>query len=175
MRCGTAFRFNSIVRTFSHSAQNVQEIQYRKCSSLHELLTSARDALQAQNKPCERLADALPTILNGAMREQDWCALKWTKRDLIAACNGDTFVPVEVSVNGGDYRDLHRSSRVEGQRQFDAGVPVPLSLLVDHIQQLDDAPAQVNLPSGITLLTLLAVAISRLEGGAFSSLLSVLV
>lgn len=77
--------------------------------------------------------------------ETGWDTVNWSKDDLSAACSGETLVPVEASINGGDYRDLYRSTESSSRRQFEAGVPVPLSFLLEHIQQLSDAGEQVCL------------------------------
>ncbi|CAL5218404.1 g80 [Coccomyxa viridis] len=71
-----------------------------------------------------------------------WEAVSWSKHDLLAACNGDTLVPVEVSIDSGDYRDLYRPAQSSSRRQFEAGVPVPLSFLLEHIQQLSGESEQ---------------------------------
>ena len=134
------------LHAFSESARQVQEIQASDGSSLLHLLRSELGSADQVEGRLAKLSDALPAILNGSMTDQGgWRALSWTMNDLTAACNGDTYVPVEVSTNNGDYRDLHRSVSRGPQRSFEAGVPVPLSFLAEHIQQLEPAADQVHL------------------------------
>jgi len=132
-----------IARAYSCTTEAVQEIPFAVRDSLFDLLMSAHEGPRTEDRP-PKLADALPTIINGALLEENgWCAMKWSNDDLTAACNGDTMVPVEVSINGGDYRDLYNPADGGQGRQFEAGVPVPLRFLMEHIQQLEDAPNQV--------------------------------
>ena len=147
-RCKVRHHAESVFRhlhAYSEGARQVQEIQASDSSSLLHLLSSAHSSANQQDGRLTRLSDALPTILSGSMTDQGgWRALKWTMDDLTSACNGDTYVPVEVSTNNGDYRDLHRSVSRASQRKFEAGVPVPLSFLAGHIQQLEPAAQQVH-------------------------------
>lgn len=139
---------NSVFRhlhAFSEIFREVQEIQASDGSSLLNLLNPAHDSMDQQGGRLARLSDALPTILTGSMTDQcGWRALSWTWNDLTSACGGDTYVPVEVSTDNGDYRDLHRSVSRHPERTFEAGVLVPLSFLAEHIQQLGACS-----PSGI--------------------------
>ena len=125
--------------------EGVQEIQYEARDSLHALLSPACKALGPEGGP-PKLSNVLPCIINGAMTEENgWNAGNWSSDDLIVACDGETLVPVEVSINGGDYRDLYRAAEGSSRRrQFEAGVPVPLSFLLQHIQQLSDPLEQVS-------------------------------
>ena len=133
-----------IVRKYTQGRERVQEIQYEARESLHALLSPASKASGPEGGP-PKLSNALPCIINGAMTEENgWNAVNWSRDDLVAACDGETLVPVEVSVNDGDYRDLYRLAESSRQRQFDAGVPVPLSFLLDHIQRLSDGLEQVS-------------------------------
>ena len=134
------------LHVLSGSAGQVQETQASDSSSLLQLLRSELGSADQHDGRLAKLSDALPTILNGSMTDQGgWRALSWTMNDLTAACSGDTYVPVEVSTNNGDYRDLHRPVSRGPQRKFEAGVPVPLSFLAEHIQQLEPAAQQVHL------------------------------
>ena len=148
-RCNVRDYTKSVLRHlhgFSGSVRQVQEIQASDGSSLLHLLRSALGSSDQRDGRLAKLSEALPTILNGSMTDQGgWRALSWTMDDLTSACNGDTYVPVEVSTNSGDYRDLHRSVSNGHQRKFEAGVPVPLSFLAEHIQQLEPAAQQVHL------------------------------
>ena len=133
------------VRECSSGQDGVQEVQYAAGESLHALLRPACEALGPEDGP-PKLNRALPCIITGAMTEENgWDTVNWSKDDLIAACNGETLVPVEVSKNGGDYRDLYRTAGSNSKRQFEAGVPVPLSFLLEHILQLSDVVEQVYL------------------------------
>jgi hypothetical protein len=133
-----------VARAFCHGAERVQEVQVASCDSLHALLASAYEGSGAQSRP-RKLADALPTVINGAMTESNgWQAARWSKDDLLKACNGDTMVPVEASFNGGDYRDLYTPPHSRRRRRFEAGVPVPLSFLLEHMQELQEVPDDVR-------------------------------
>lgn len=68
--------------------------------------------------------------------QEGWPALQWSPADLLEKCR-DCEVPVEVSSRGGDYRDLYEPGRATPGSTFDAGVPLPLSLLLDSMQQAD--------------------------------------
>ena len=134
-----------LIEYHTQSREGVQEVQYEARESLQALLSPICDASKPEIEP-PKLSNALPCIINGAMTEANgWGAVSWTQDDLIAACNGDTMVPVEVSVNGADYRDLYRSAQSSSGRQFEAGVPVPLDFLLEHIQQLSDESQEVCL------------------------------
>ena len=116
--------------------KGVQEIQYEAGKRLSLLLSTVCEDSRPESGPL-RLSDALPTLISGAMTEENgWAATRWSEDDLAAACNGDTLVPVEVSINGGDYRDFYRGAEGSKNRQFEAGVSIPLSFLLEHMQQL---------------------------------------
>ena len=153
------------LHVFSVGARKVQEIQTSDGSSLLHLLRSDLGSAIQHDGKLAKLSDALPTILNGSMTNQSgWRALSWTMTDLTSACNGDTYVPVEVSTNNGDYRDLHRSVSRGPHRKFEAGVPVPLSFLAEHIQQLEPAAQQVHLtPTGMQVSSQHNTSIERLQ------------
>ena len=145
-----------LIRQYTQSCEGVQEIQYEARETLQTLLSPACEASGPENEP-PKLSTAVPCIINGAMTEANgWEAVSWNHDDLIAACNGEIMVPVEVSVNGGDYRDLYRAAQSSSRRQFEAGVPVPLSFLMEHVQQLSDEAEQV------CLMILVAAGLSAL-------------
>lgn len=73
--------------------------------------------------------------------QEGWPAADWTPRDLLERC-GDREVPLEVSCGGGDYRDAYDDARSRPGRTFDAGVPVPLSLLLDAMQSTHVRPSK---------------------------------
>ncbi|CAL8470425.1 g9967 [Coccomyxa elongata] len=76
--------------------------------------------------------------------QEGWPAAEWTSRELLEKC-GDCEVPVEVSSGGGDYRDAYDDAKSQPGRTFDAGVPVPLSLLLNAMQlTLEQEPDQAN-------------------------------
>ena len=155
-----------IARAFCHSAERVQEVQIASCDSLHELVASAYEGWGAQSRP-KKLADALPTVINGAMTEANgWQAATWSRDELLKACDGDTMVPVEASINGGDYRDLYRSSHSKTQRGFEAGMPVPLSFLLEHMQELDEAPDEVRHFREACLSALSAHALMKMDSSS---------
>lgn len=106
--------------------QPVGWVDYRPGSNLESLSpsrsltdTAAKDSLQ-------------PFAIRGAMQE-GWPALHWTPQDLLGKC-GDLEVPLEVSSGGGDYRDMYNNGTPRPGRSFEAGVPVPLSLLLQSMQ-----------------------------------------
>ncbi|DBA90535.1 TPA: Lysine-specific demethylase 8 [Trebouxia sp. C0004] len=72
----------------------------------------------------------VPLVVTGAMN--NWQARDWTRSDLMQY--GDTIVPVEISHNGGDYRDLHNASST---RRFEADLEVPLSAVLQSMQDTD--------------------------------------
>lgn len=74
-----------------------------------------------------------PAVITGAMSGKEWPALQWTLEQLLSH-SGDISVPVEASSNGGDYRDLHSPRPGRG---FEAGMPVPLSLLLQHMRDAE--------------------------------------
>ncbi|KAL3130551.1 Lysine-specific demethylase 8 [Trebouxia sp. C0009 RCD-2024] len=69
----------------------------------------------------------LPVVVTGAMH--DWPARSWSVQHLQQF--GFRIVPVEISHNGGDYRDLHAPA---SDRHFEADVGVPLALLLESMQ-----------------------------------------
>ncbi|KAK9915601.1 hypothetical protein WJX75_001392 [Coccomyxa subellipsoidea] len=73
--------------------------------------------------------------------QKGWPVLLWTPRDLLDRC-GDCEVPVEVSSGGGDYRDMYSNPSPKPGRRFEAGVPVPLSLLLSSMQESQEQPGQ---------------------------------
>lgn len=77
----------------------------------------------------------MPRVVTGAM--DNWQARNWTRSDLMQY--GDTIVPVESSHNGGDYRDLHTASST---RRFEADLEVPLSAVLQSMQDTDTRPVQ---------------------------------
>ena len=150
--CGSTLKHHRVkslfrhLHAFSEIAREVQEIQTRDSSSLLEVLKTAHGSTDQQGERLARLSEAWPTILTGLMTDQGgWRALSWTLNDLTSACDGDTYVPVEVSTDNGDYRDLHRSVSRYPERTFEAGVPVPLSFLAENMQLLEPAAQQVYL------------------------------
>ena len=156
----------------THNREGVQEIQYEARESLQALLSPACEAPGLESE-LPKLSNALPCIINGAMTDANgWEAVSWSKHDLLAACNGDTLVPVEVSIDSGDYRDLYRPAQSSSRRQFEAGVPVPLSFLLEHIQQLSGESEQVCLiilvAASLALLPT-KVCHSQCEGGVVRS------
>mmetsp|Transcript_9962 Transcript_9962/g.29900 ORF Transcript_9962/g.29900 Transcript_9962/m.29900 type:complete len:327 (+) Transcript_9962:389-1369(+) len=73
----------------------------------------------------------VPFVLRGAMEE--WPARAWTPQHL-AREHGDTIIPVEVSIGGGDYRDLHMPrSPAAVPRSFQPDAQVALRDLLDHV------------------------------------------
>jgi hypothetical protein len=66
------------------------------------------------------------------MTDKDWPALRWSPDELLRR-HSDMTVPVEMSVGGGDWRDMYCPQPGSG-RAFEAGVPVPLSLLLQHMR-----------------------------------------
>lgn len=71
-----------------------------------------------------------PVVVTGACEK--WQARGWSISDL-SQLYGHVQVPVEVSHHGGDYRDLHLSH--SSGRSFEADWHVPLSALLDNMQQ----------------------------------------
>ena len=72
-------------------------------------------------------AAATPVVVTGAMH--NWPARSWSLLNLQQF--GDVTVPVEISYNGGDYRDLHATAP---DRKFEADVEIPLALLLESMQ-----------------------------------------
>lgn len=103
----------------------------------------------------------VPVVVSGAM--DDWPARSWSPQHLQQF--RDVTVPVEVSYNGGDYRDLHVApSSSGGARHFEADMQVPLSFLLDSMQASGtrQSPAEVLLYAAqVDLLSL----IPQLEDG----------
>lgn len=66
-------------------------------------------------------------IVTGAMN--NWKAMSWSISDL--SQYGHLEIPVEVSHNGGDYRDQHA---VSSHRHFEADVLLPLSAVLQGMQ-----------------------------------------
>lgn len=85
----------------------------------------------------------VPVVVTGALKQ--WEAIKWSIEDL-HRLYGDVEIPIEVSYNGGDYRDLHQSQGT-GLRNFEADLQVPLSVLLDSMQSSITAqqPAKIAL------------------------------
>ena len=108
-------------------------MSYRPGCSLEELLGS----------------DQQPAVLKGAMSPEEWPALQW-KPDELLQQSGDVEVPVEVSRGGGDYRELYSPRPTDSSRAFEAGVPVPLSVLLQHMQEADQQ--QVSPMHGIFVM-----------------------
>ena len=75
-------------------------------------------------------------------------------------------VPVEASIRGGDYRDLYRPSQSRTQKGFEAGVPVPLSFLLEHMQELDEAPDEVRYSQEAWLAAMSAHALSKINSSS---------
>lgn len=146
----------SIVDGFMHSArvcstaplqQPVDWVEFRPGSSLLSLSNSddKYNSLTAESLSSSSLTDnahpARPFAIRGAMQE-GWPAAEWTPGELLERC-GDCEVPVEVSSGGGDYRDAYDDAKSEPGRTFDAGVPVPLSLLLDAMQSTLVRPSEL--------------------------------
>lgn len=81
-----------------------------------------------------------PKVVTGAM--ESWPARAWSVQHLQQF--GSVTVPVEVSYNGGDYRDLHTAN---SHRRFEADMQVPLSVILESMQTSShtQTPAQVSL------------------------------
>lgn len=80
-----------------------------------------------------------PKVVTGAM--ESWPARAWSVQHLQQF--GSVTVPVEVSYNGGDYRDLHTAN---SHRRFEADMQVPLSVILESMQTSShtQTPAQVS-------------------------------
>lgn len=92
-------------------------------------VTVFEDVAAAQNSLTS--SPETPFILRGAMA--DWPAASWTKEELSKKF-GDVGVPVEVSVGGGDYRDLHMPRSPSNiPRSFSADTTMRLADLLDHV------------------------------------------
>ena len=100
------------IRTFGSTIQKVAFDASRPDSLEQQLLQQASPA---------------PVVVTGAMR--NWSARNWSLQHLQQF--GNVSVPVEVSYNGGDYRDLHAANST---RRFEADMQVPLSVLLDCMQ-----------------------------------------
>lgn len=114
------------------SCQPVEWVDFRPGCDLDSLSQSSSDLSTSPklDNPCH---SAQPFAIRGAMQE-GWPVLLWTPRDLLDRC-GDCEVPVEVSSGGGDYRDMYSNPSPKPGRRFEAGVPVPLSLLLSSMQE----------------------------------------
>ncbi len=76
-------------------------------------------------------SNPVPVVVTGAM--DSWQARKWSISDLKQY--GHIQVPVEISQNGGDYRELHAA---DSSRQFEADLEVPLSAVLEGMQDRDE-------------------------------------
>ena len=85
-------------------------------------------------------ATPMPIVVVGAMH--DWPARSWSVQNLQQF--GGVTIPVEISYNGGDYRDLHAAATT---RKFESDVEIPLALLLESMQasQRGQSPADVLL------------------------------
>ena len=122
------------MRVYSQSStamlrQPVKWVDFRPECSLDSLSTKTNTSPTSDYQS----QSMQPFAIRGAMQE-GWPVLQWTHQDLLDRC-GDCEVPVEVSSGGGDYRDLYSDSRPSPGRSFEAGVPVPLSLLLSSMQE----------------------------------------
>ena len=96
----------------------LRRVEYRPGCSLEQLLGNQQE----------------PAVISGAMADKEWPALRWSPDELLRR-HSDMTVPVEVSTGGADYRhrDMYCPQSGSG-RTFEAGVPVPLSLLLQHMR-----------------------------------------
>ena len=100
----------------------LRRVEYRPGCSLEQLLGNQQQ----------------PAVISGAMTDNEWPALRWSPEELLRR-HSDMTVPVEVSIGGADYtttyddRDMYCPQPGSG-RAFEAGVPVPLSLLLQHMR-----------------------------------------
>lgn len=100
-------------------------------------------------------ATPLPVVVTGAMH--DWPARSWPVQHLQQF--GGKIVPVEISHNGGDYRDLHAAA---SNRYFETDVGIPLALLLESMQAAKERPSPVLLYAAqVDLISL----IPELESG----------
>lgn len=84
----------------------------------------------------ERLGQK-PFVMSGALGH--WPVASWTFGDMAAMAGQDVVVPVEVSINGGDYRHhLANGAGLSQFKGFQPDVDVPLAVLIDHIAAAED-------------------------------------
>lgn len=91
--------------------------------------TIAYDPAQPHLLEEQLLQQAAPTpvVITGAMH--DWPATSWSVQNLQQF--GGVPIPVEISYNGGDYRDLHTMA---SDKKFEADVEIPFAMLLESMQ-----------------------------------------
>lgn len=77
-----------------------------------------------------------PFVMSGALNH--WPVSSWTFDDMAAMAGERVVVPVEVSINGGDYRHQLASAGTAQSKAFEPDVDVPLAVLIDHIAAAED-------------------------------------
>lgn len=146
---GTAFKIATKLQarflSAASAAQNgvaseVPRTEYVAGCSLQDLHNAAYQSELSLDKSLS--TSLLPFIVRGAMSD-GWPVQQWDSKALLDQC-GDVTVPVEVSFRGADYRSLYSSSHRGQEELFHAGVPVPLSMLLDHMQQTEEQHMQVS-------------------------------
>ena len=127
-----------LLRRLVHQAAGLACRDNRKFASTVQAV--AYDSLQPHVLEQQLLQQAtpLPVVVTGAMH--DWPARSWSAQHLQQF--GNVIIPVEISHNGGDYRDLHAAAK---DRRFEADVEVPLAVLLDSMQAGEGRQSPVQL------------------------------